>query len=186
MGIHPCQNRHLSLLLLQGPQKAITAAAISTTTTVSETFFVGSADGRVLSYDSTGTASPLAGQGHTNLVSGLASTPNGKVFSTGYDDRVREVEGSQFTYISAFLLITGKKLNNIKINYITLGHPYFPRPLSRKLWRQQRITPFSWSWSTRSRQFGIIRRSPIFGRGEVPPAPPPSLPQAPWSRSVLV
>jgi WD40 repeat protein len=83
--------------VLHGPQKAITAAAISTTTTVSETFFVGSADGRVLSYDSTGTASPLAGQGHTNLVSGLASTPNGKVFSTGYDDRVREVEGSQFT-----------------------------------------------------------------------------------------
>jgi len=102
MGVHPCQNGHLSqvvVLLLQGPQKAVTAAAISTTTATgaSETFFVGSADGRVLSYDSTGTASPLAGQGHTNLVSGLASTPEGKVFSTGYDDRVREVEGSQFT-----------------------------------------------------------------------------------------
>ncbi|KAI9438566.1 WD40 repeat-like protein [Lactarius indigo] len=84
--------------VLHGPQKAVTAAAISTTTaTASGTFFVGSADGRVLSYDSTGTASPLAGQGHTNLVSGLASTPDGRVFSTGYDDRVREVEGSQFT-----------------------------------------------------------------------------------------
>ena len=119
----------------QGPQKAVTAAAISTTS-ASEMFFVGSADGRLLSYDSTGTASPLAGQGHTNFVSGLASTPDGKVFSTGYDDRIREVEGSQFTYISAFLLlITEKKrlkLNNIKINYITPGHPSFPRPLSRK------------------------------------------------------
>ncbi|KAF8259995.1 WD40-repeat-containing domain protein [Lactarius quietus] len=81
--------------VLHGPQKAVTAAAISTT--ASETFFVGSADGRVLSYDSTGTASPLAGQGHTNLVSGLASTPDGRVFSTGFDDRVREVEGSGFT-----------------------------------------------------------------------------------------
>ncbi|KAH9031687.1 WD40 repeat-like protein [Lactarius pseudohatsudake] len=81
--------------VLHGPQKAVTAAAISTT--ASETFFVGSADGRVLSYDSTGAASPLAGQGHTNLVSGLASAPDGRVFSTGYDDRVREVEGSQFT-----------------------------------------------------------------------------------------
>ncbi|KAH9171396.1 WD40 repeat-like protein [Lactarius sanguifluus] len=83
--------------VLHGPQKAVTAATISTT--ASETFFVGSADGRVLSYDSTGTASPLAGQGHTNLVSALASAPDGRVFSTGYDDRVREVEGSQFTYI---------------------------------------------------------------------------------------
>ncbi|KAH9003360.1 WD40 repeat-like protein [Lactarius hatsudake] len=81
--------------VLHGPQKAVTAAAISTT--ASETFFVGSADGRVLSYDPTGTASPLAGQGHTNLVSALASAPDGRVFSTGYDDRVREVEGSQFT-----------------------------------------------------------------------------------------
>jgi WD40 repeat protein len=81
--------------VLYGPQKAITAAAISTT--ASETFFVGSADGRVLSCDSTGTVSPLAGQGHTNLVSGLASMPDGRVFSTGYDDRVREVEGSHFT-----------------------------------------------------------------------------------------
>ncbi|KAH9074141.1 WD40 repeat-like protein [Lactarius deliciosus] len=71
------------------------AATISTT--ASESFFVGSADGRVLSYDPTGAASPLAGQGHTNLVSALASAPDGRVFSTGYDDRVREVEGSQFT-----------------------------------------------------------------------------------------
>jgi len=81
--------------VLHGPQKSVTAAAISTS--APETFFVGSADGRVLSYDSTGTASPLAGQGHTNLVSGLASSPDGNVFSTGYDDRVREVEGSHFT-----------------------------------------------------------------------------------------
>jgi hypothetical protein len=66
----------------------------------------------VLSYDSTGTASPLAGQGHTNLVSGLASSPDGNVFSTGYDDRVREVEGSHFTYIVSFLHISDNgKLN---------------------------------------------------------------------------
>ena len=122
------------VLLLQGPQKAITAAAISTT--ASETFFVGSADGRVLSYDSTGTASTLAGQGHTNLVSGLASMPDGNVFSTGYDDRVREVEGSHFTYIVSFLRISdnGKlNLNNNNTIYIPPDHPSFPRPLSRKL-----------------------------------------------------
>ena len=68
----------------------------------------------MLWYDSTGTASPLAGQGHTNLVSGLASSPDGNVFSTGYDDRVREVEGSHFTYIVSFLLISDD--DNGKLN----------------------------------------------------------------------
>jgi len=51
----------------------------------------------VLSYDSTGEATPLTGEGHTNLVSGLASTPDGRVFTAGYDDRVREVDGISFT-----------------------------------------------------------------------------------------
>ena len=67
--------------------------------TASETFFIGSADGRVISYDPTGEATPVAGQGHTNLISGLASTADGKVFTAGYDDRVREVEGGGFTYV---------------------------------------------------------------------------------------
>jgi hypothetical protein len=53
----------------------------------------------VLSYDSTGEAASLTGQGHTNLVSGLIGTPDGRVFTAGYDDRVREVEGSNFTYV---------------------------------------------------------------------------------------
>jgi len=81
--------------VLHGPQKAVTSAISNPN--ASETFLIGSADGRVLSYDSTGEATPVAGQGHTNLISGLASTRDGKVFTAGYDDRVREVEGSGFT-----------------------------------------------------------------------------------------
>ncbi|KAI0002600.1 WD40 repeat-like protein [Russula compacta] len=81
--------------VLHGPQKAITSAISNPA--VSETFIVGSADGRALAYNSTGEATLLSGQGHTNLISGLASTPDGRVFSAGYDDRVREVEGSGFT-----------------------------------------------------------------------------------------
>jgi hypothetical protein len=60
----------------------------------------------VLSYDSTGEAAPLAGQGHTNLVSGLIGSPDGRLYTAGYDDRVREVEGSGFTYVvPAFLTL---------------------------------------------------------------------------------
>jgi len=81
--------------VLHGPQKTVTSAISNPATP--GTFFVGSADGRVLSYDSTGEAAPLTGQGHTNLVSGLIGTPDGRVFTAGYDDRVREVEGCNFT-----------------------------------------------------------------------------------------
>lgn len=81
--------------VLHGPQKTVTSAISNPT--APGTFFVGSADGRVLSYVPTGEAAPLTGQGHTNLVSGLIGTPDGRVFTAGYDDRVREVEGSNFT-----------------------------------------------------------------------------------------
>ncbi|KAI9507289.1 WD40 repeat-like protein [Russula earlei] len=81
--------------VLHGSQKAVTSAISNPT--APGTFVVGSADGRVLSYDPTGEATPVGGQGHTNLVSGLACTSDGKVITAGYDDFVREVEGSSFT-----------------------------------------------------------------------------------------
>jgi len=82
--------------VLHGAQKAVTSALSNPSSP--GTFLVGSADGRVFSYDSTGEATPLTGQGHTNLVSGFTSAPDGRVFTAGYDDRVREVDGSNFTY----------------------------------------------------------------------------------------
>jgi WD40 repeat protein len=84
--------------ILQAPQKAVTAAS----STSSSTFFAGSADGRVLSYDTDSTSPSEAvqlvrGTLHTSLVSGMATASSGKVFTTGYDDQIREIEGSTYT-----------------------------------------------------------------------------------------
>lgn len=62
---------------------------------------VGTADGRILSYDeASGEATPIGGQGHTNLVAAMTTSENGKVYSAGYDDRLREVEGTKFTCVA--------------------------------------------------------------------------------------
>lgn len=84
--------------VLQAPQKAITAAS----PTSSSTFFAGSADGRVLSIDTNSTSPSdavqlVGGTLHTSLVSGMATASSGKVFTTGYDDQIREIEGSTYT-----------------------------------------------------------------------------------------
>ncbi|KAF7316478.1 WD-REPEATS-REGION domain-containing protein [Mycena indigotica] len=79
--------------IITGPQKSITAIAPSTSTT----FLAGTADGRVVEFtSSTGEATAVQGDGHTNIVVGLAATPTGKVLSAGYDDRVREISGGSF------------------------------------------------------------------------------------------
>ena len=66
----------------------------------SKTFLTGTADGRVYSYStSTLESTSLGGESHTNNVCGLAaSSSDGKVYSVGFDDRVREIEadGSSF------------------------------------------------------------------------------------------
>ncbi|THH00974.1 hypothetical protein EW026_g1639 [Hermanssonia centrifuga] len=73
--------------VLQGPSKPITAAVPASS---SGTFIEGVADGRVLAHSGS-EYSYLDGPGHTNLVSGLAVASDGKVFSAGYDDTVREI-----------------------------------------------------------------------------------------------
>ncbi|KAK0192588.1 quinon protein alcohol dehydrogenase-like superfamily [Armillaria mellea] len=79
------------------PQKAITAITPSS----AGTFLAGSADGRVLSYSiAAGESASLKGEGHSNFVTALAtSLTDGKVFSVGFDDRVREItsDGKEFT-----------------------------------------------------------------------------------------
>ncbi|KAJ7461763.1 WD40 repeat-like protein [Mycena galericulata] len=76
--------------VVTGPQKPITAAA----STGARTFLAGTADGRVVEYTAaSGEAAAVQGDGHTSLVVALAAAPGGKVFSAGYDDRVREIDG---------------------------------------------------------------------------------------------
>jgi hypothetical protein len=65
------------------------------------TFLAGTADGRVVEYSTaSGKAAPVAGEGHTSIVVGLAAAPDGKVFSAGYDDRVREIGAASFSAAS--------------------------------------------------------------------------------------
>ncbi|KAJ6487813.1 WD40 repeat-like protein [Mycena sanguinolenta] len=79
-----------------GPQKTITAVAPSG----SGTFLAGTADGRVVEYSTaSGEAAAVGGEGHTSIVVGLAAS-EGKVFSTGYDDRVREISATSFSAAS--------------------------------------------------------------------------------------
>ncbi|KAJ6558029.1 WD40 repeat-like protein [Mycena capillaripes] len=83
--------------VVTGPQKTITAVAPS----ASGTFLAGTADGRVVEYTpSSGEAAPVEGEGHTSIVVGLAAGPEGKVFSAGYDDRVREIGAARFSAAS--------------------------------------------------------------------------------------
>ncbi|KAJ7634661.1 WD40-repeat-containing domain protein [Roridomyces roridus] len=77
--------------IVTGPQKPVTAVAPS----AAGTFLAATADGRVVEYTTaSGNTAPLQGVGHTSLIVGLAAGPGGKIFSAGYDDRVREITGS--------------------------------------------------------------------------------------------
>ena len=59
----------------------------------------GTADGRVVSFEtSSGEAAYITGSGHSSLITGLASSFSGKVFSVGFDDHVREIDGKSYTF----------------------------------------------------------------------------------------
>lgn len=104
--LHVCLCTPLSqsaLTLYQAPPRAITALA---PTSSSGTFIAGLADGRVLSFS--GSEYKYAdGPGHSNLVVGITSAPDGKVFSAGYDDQVRELspETVSFVYVNEAAVI---------------------------------------------------------------------------------
>ncbi|KIP12112.1 hypothetical protein PHLGIDRAFT_27517 [Phlebiopsis gigantea 11061_1 CR5-6] len=83
--------------VLHAPPRAITALA---PTSSSGTFIAGLADGRVLSFS--GSEYKYAdGPGHSNLVVGITSAPDGKVFSAGYDDQIRELSPETVSFVQA-------------------------------------------------------------------------------------
>ncbi|KIM46699.1 hypothetical protein M413DRAFT_440287 [Hebeloma cylindrosporum] len=88
--------------IFSAPQKSVTAIAPSSD---NKTFLTGTADGRVYSYSTSSLESTgLGGENHSNNVSGLASSSSdGKVYSVGFDDTIREIEadGSSFLPASA-------------------------------------------------------------------------------------
>nr|ANC28029.1 WD-repeat protein [Polyporus umbellatus] len=78
--------------ILSAPQKAITSAV---KTLGAATFLVGTASGRVLAFKDDYEC--VSGDGHANLVSGLGISPSGTVYSVGFDDRLREIDGKSYT-----------------------------------------------------------------------------------------
>ncbi|KAF7795659.1 hypothetical protein EIP86_006824 [Pleurotus ostreatoroseus] len=81
---------------VRGPSKSISSAVPLS----DSTFLTGLADGRIASF-SDANYSFIEGKGHSNLVSGLAVAPDGKVFSAGYDDQVRELDTDGSSFVQA-------------------------------------------------------------------------------------
>ena len=70
----------------------------------SYTFFVGTADGRAFRYDTSsaesGGSAKVPGEGHTTLVSGMTAGASGQVYSTGFDDKLREADpAAGYTFV---------------------------------------------------------------------------------------
>jgi WD repeat-containing protein 1 (actin-interacting protein 1) len=88
--------------IISGHQKNITALALhGSETSDAPTLWTGSYEGRLCAWDSTkGTAEKVDGDGHTNIISGLAATSNRhpKIYSVGWDDALRSVDISAKTF----------------------------------------------------------------------------------------
>lgn len=83
--------------IVRGHQKNITAAGI-TSVSGAQTLWTGSSDGCVRSWDvQTGLASDVDGEGHSNYVSGFASSPT-HMHSVGWDDTLRTIDSSAKTF----------------------------------------------------------------------------------------
>lgn len=87
--------------VISGHQKNITALATSETSS-GQTLWTGSYEGRLCAWDvANGTAEAIEGDGHSNIISGLAATTAGKhpqIYSVGWDDSLRLVDISAKTF----------------------------------------------------------------------------------------
>jgi WD repeat-containing protein 1 (actin-interacting protein 1) len=115
------------------------------------TFLAGTATGRVLSFSATGEASPVGGDGHSNLVTSLSSGKDGKVFSSGFDDRLREIDGPTFTFV-------GLQINVFQRSHPVTGQLHSPRSPSRDLSQLEGMDLCFWLRSMDWRLSGITRR----------------------------
>ncbi|EXJ90972.1 hypothetical protein A1O1_04079 [Capronia coronata CBS 617.96] len=87
--------------VISGHQKNITALT-SSGEAGSATLWTGSYEGRLCAWDAaSGNAETIEGDGHTNIISGLAATSADKhpqVFSVGWDDSLRTVDAGAKTF----------------------------------------------------------------------------------------
>jgi WD repeat-containing protein 1 (actin-interacting protein 1) len=88
--------------IISGHQKNITALAVDESDTSNvPTLWTGSYEGRLCAWDSAkGTGENVDGDGHTNIISGLAATSgrHPQVYSVGWDDTLRSVDVSAKTF----------------------------------------------------------------------------------------
>ena len=86
--------------VVQGHQKNITSLA--TNQGQEKTLFTGSSEGRVCNWNTTsGVGETVDGDAHTNYVSGLAASPEGRIYSVGWDDSLRSIDISATTFTGA-------------------------------------------------------------------------------------
>lgn len=83
--------------VVQGHQK--NTIALMTDEGQKNTFFTGSVEGRICSWDiHTGLGEKVDGDGHTNYVSGLAASSEGRIYSVGWDDSLRSIDAPAKTF----------------------------------------------------------------------------------------
>jgi WD40 repeat protein len=93
--------------VIQGHNKSITALG-SSHDGKSQTFWTGSFDGRVCSWDSaSGLGSVVEGSSHTNQVAAFTTTPD-RAYSVGWDDTLRIVDTAGKTFLGEAAKLTAQ------------------------------------------------------------------------------
>ena len=95
--------------VVQGHQKNITAISANSNATAPSTFWTGSSEGRVYSWDaSSGNAEAVDGENHTNYIAGIAASVKGHVYSVGWDDTLRSIDQQGKTFVGGSTKIDGQ------------------------------------------------------------------------------
>ncbi|KAF9517484.1 hypothetical protein BS47DRAFT_1339315 [Hydnum rufescens UP504] len=81
--------------ILPGIQTPITSLALSR----DKTLFASSSDGKVVAFSSSGEAERAKGDGHSSKILALSSSGD-HIYSTGFDDRVREIDAPARSFTS--------------------------------------------------------------------------------------
>lgn len=85
--------------VVQGHQKNITSITSAQNSDSSQTLFTGGSDGRVCSWNtSSGLGETIDGETHTNYVSSISASPDGRISSVGWDDTLRTIDPSAGTF----------------------------------------------------------------------------------------
>ncbi len=93
--------------VVHGHQRNVTAVGLSSAASDgSPTLWTGSSDGRVRGWNaSTGMASLVDGDGHSNYIAGFASPPSskvaGRIYSIGRDDTIRTIDTATLSFLSS-------------------------------------------------------------------------------------